>query len=420
MRNKLPGAVAVLTISLTGCMLFACKGEVGEEIDQAWASQREMRGDTLVVRTTRGSIWRDTMALVPELSIGLLEGEDAYLLGSVRGFDVDDDGRIYVVDGQAQDVRVFSPDGEHIVTIGRGGEGPGEFGRPDYVRVTADHRIVVRDPPWRFSVFSREGEYQGGWLLLSGFSTSTPFFLDSQQRVLNPTRPGVLVRYTLAGSVVDTVPEPSRGYLPPRLEVTTENARASYSIPFMPSERWTMTRNGGFLFGLTSEYRIERWEANGAIFEVERTVDPVRVLPGEASQARERITQTIRRANSPSWHWQGPDVPSNKPPWTSLFAGLDGSIWVLRSSVAVEEPNPDWDPQFPEEGFPTRWMAPRVTDVFDAEGRYLGPVKIPEAMSIYPSPVFTEDRVWAVSTHQLGFLQIVRFRLEPEADTIAG
>jgi len=417
-KNRVLGA-ASLVIVLTVGMLIGCDTDPALEIDQQWTSLQERRGDTLLVRTTGGSIWRDTVALVRELSIGVLDGEDAYLLGAVGGLDVDSGGHMYVVDRQAKNVRVFSAEGVHIRTIGRGGEGPGEFLRPDCVRATSDGRIIVRDAPWRFSVFSSEGEYRGGWPILSGFGTSTAFFLDAQGRVLNPTLPDTLVRYTVDGLVVDTVPEPSRGYAPPRLEVTMENGRASYSIPFLPSEKWTVTRDGRFLFGLTREYRIDRWEPNGPVLRIERVVDPVPVQSGEAAQARESVTRSIRSSNNPSWSWQGPEIPSHKPPWLSVFGGLDGSIWVLRSTVAVEEDNQEWDPERPERGSPTRWMGPRVADVFDAGGSYLGPVKIPEEMSLYPTPVLSAEAVWAVSTHELGFQQVVRYRLSPHGDSPA-
>jgi hypothetical protein len=420
-RGKLrighPRVATVLHIAVLTGSLLGCGGRSAEEIHSPWTEERETQGDTLIVRTVSGSLWQDSMTLVPELAIGTLDGDEAFLFGAVGGLDVDPDGHIYVVDLQAQNVRVFSAEGEHLRTIGRGGEGPGEFNRPDVVRVTDDNRIIVRDAPWRFSVFSREGEYLGGWLLRSGFSTSTPFFLDAQGRVLNPTVPGSLVRYELHGTVVDTIQEPSRGYEAPRLEVTMSGGRASYSIPHMPSERWSMTRHGRFLFGLTSDYRIERWEPDGTVLKLERVVDPVPVSAGEASQAQERLTRTIRTANDPSWHWQGPGVPSEKPPWLSVQAGIDGSIWVFRSTVSVEQPDPSWDPQEPQEGFPTRWTAPRVADVFDARGRFLGPVNIPEELRLYPNPVLSAEYAWGVAIHELGYPQVIRYRLLPRTQT---
>lgn len=39
----------------------------------------------------------------------------------------DGQGNVYVLDAQVSEIHVFSPDGEHLRTIGREGEGPGEF-----------------------------------------------------------------------------------------------------------------------------------------------------------------------------------------------------------------------------------------------------------------------------------------------------
>jgi hypothetical protein len=359
------------------------------------------------------------MVLVSELRIGELEGEEAYLFGRVDGLDVDSEGRIVVVDGQARNVRIFSPDGEHLSTIGRDGSGPGEFRRPDQVRVTPDGRIIVRDQPSRFSLFAPDGTFLHDWPLRSGFSTSVPFFLEDGTRVLNPNLPDRLVRYELDGTVVDTIDYPTRGYIPPRLEVTTPGGHASYSVPFTPNESWGATRAGSVLFGLTSTYRIERWDSAGKVFRIERAVDPVPVQPAEAEQARERVTRAIHSANAPSWRWNGADIPSAKPPWRSLLSGLDNSLWVVRSTTAVEEPNPAWDAQHPADGFPTRWVEPVVADVFDAEGQYLGPVKIPRELRLYPPPVVRSDRIWAAAFHESGHPQVVRYRLEslrtPEA-----
>jgi hypothetical protein len=94
-----------------------------------------------------------------------------------------------------------------------------------------------------------------------------------------------------------------------------------------------------------------------------------------------------------------------------MISGLDGSLWVIRSTSATEVENPEWDPQSANNGFPTYWVEPMVADVFDADGRYLGPVKLPDGMTIFPPPVVTGDRVWAVSLHELGYQQLVRYSI---------
>jgi hypothetical protein len=397
---------------LFAVVLGACTRDGDGGIRGEWAAAREERGDTLVVRTVRGSVWRDTMVLVPELAIGELEGEAPFVFGRIGWIDVDADGRLAVLDAQAREVRVFSPEGDHVRTIGRTGDGPGEFRSPMQVRFASDGRIIVREAA-RFSVFSPEGEYVAGWPLRSGFSTNAPFFLDANDRVLSPTFRDSLVWYQLDGTAGDTVPVPTSGFDAPRLEVTAGGGRAWYSIRFMPSEQWSLTQDGRVLFAVSDRYALERWEPDGRVFRIERQVEPVPVAPGEADQAREGTTRLIRRVNDPAWRWQGADIPSTKPAFGMLIAGADGTVWVIRSTVATEEQNPDWDPDRPEAGFPTRWVAPQVADVFDAEGQYLGPVNLPRELGLYPTPLVTAERVWAVVLHELGHAQVVRFRLVP-------
>ena len=41
--------------------------------------------------------------------------------------EADADGNVYLLDGQISEIQVFDPEGELLRTIGRQGEGPGEF-----------------------------------------------------------------------------------------------------------------------------------------------------------------------------------------------------------------------------------------------------------------------------------------------------
>jgi hypothetical protein len=383
------------------------------EIQGPWNAERDQIGDTAVVRTVSGSVWGDTATLAVDLAIGELEGDPEYLLGRPSALDVYPDGRIVVADAQARVVRVYSPTGEHLHTFGREGDGPGEFRRPDHLRVLRDGRIVVRDQSAaRFSLFSEGGEYITGWPRGSGFSTSAPFFLDPTERVVNPTLRSRLISYDLEGTARDTIDVPTRGFSPPELEVLMERGRASYSIPFMPHEHWALTRDGRLLFGTSDQYRFDRSDARGQVLRIERAVEPVSITEDHAAQERERLTRTVRRLNEPNWRWNGPDVPATKPLFVYLLPGLDGTVWVMRELPSVEEPDPAWDAEQPDRGFPTRWTRRVVADVFDEDGRYLGPVSIPESLNWgFPPAVVSADHVWAVATHEFGHPQVLRLRV---------
>ena len=58
------------------------------------------------------------------------EDDSEVVFGMIGECIVDRDGRLYVLDRQANQVSAFSHEGEFLRTIGRIGEGPGEFREP--------------------------------------------------------------------------------------------------------------------------------------------------------------------------------------------------------------------------------------------------------------------------------------------------
>lgn len=393
---------------------LGCGDRAPEGIHGPWEGAEEHLGDTTLVRTVAGSVWGDTMVLVPEVTIGVMDGEKPYVFGAVAALDVDSAGRLFVLDRLEPEVRVFSAEGEHLFSFGQEGEGPGEFLVPNHLRVLPGGDVLIRDRRRRFSRFSPTGELRWDWPILSGYSSNRPFYVMPGGRVLNPNSRGALAAYSPEGEKVDSIPPPTRGFEYDYLEVRSESTRALYERPFAPQENWTMTRDGRVIFGNTGTYAVERWEHDGSVLRIERDVLPVPVNPEEAARVREGIEDMIRQSNDPDWTWHGPGVPSEKPPWRWVMEGFDGSIWVLRSTVAEEVPNPYWDPGQSEPGEETTWMSPMVADVFDQDGRYLGPVKLPDRFQLRPPPHLTRERIWMPTFHELGHPQVVRFSLVPQ------
>lgn len=135
----------ILTFAVLAALLAACGADTG--FSEAGPEVLvDTIGDTTVVRTLAGSVWGAVATLVREVSIGELDGPEEYLFGNVESVAVDDDRNTYVLDGQAQHVRVFDSAGVYVETLGRRGEGPGEFDLADAVAVLSDGRVAVRDP----------------------------------------------------------------------------------------------------------------------------------------------------------------------------------------------------------------------------------------------------------------------------------
>ena len=78
----------------------------------------------------------ETVGLTELWRIGGDTDDDAEFFGVLSQITTDEAGNVYLLDRQLTEVKVFSPDGEYLNTIGREGEGPGEFRRPSDLFIT--------------------------------------------------------------------------------------------------------------------------------------------------------------------------------------------------------------------------------------------------------------------------------------------
>lgn len=87
--------------------------------------------------------WR--IAEDPELQIGSVDGDSAYVFEGIGGAWRLSDGRIVVTDRRSMDIRIFGPDGTHLRSFGGPGPGPTEFGSPPVLAVRSPDTLVVWD-----------------------------------------------------------------------------------------------------------------------------------------------------------------------------------------------------------------------------------------------------------------------------------
>jgi hypothetical protein len=100
--------------------------------------------------------------LQEEINIGR-DDDKNYLFWLIHDIQVDDEGRIYVDDARNFRIQVFDRNGKYLKTIGRQGQGPGEFQQPTKLRVhPRANQLYVRDTPSRrISIFNLIGNYLG-------------------------------------------------------------------------------------------------------------------------------------------------------------------------------------------------------------------------------------------------------------------
>ena len=79
-------------------------------------------------------------------TIGVELGDSSYMFGAIETVTYDANGNIAVLDMVNSNLRIFSPGGEHLRTIGRRGNAPGEFQRPMGMVLLGNNLLAVMDP----------------------------------------------------------------------------------------------------------------------------------------------------------------------------------------------------------------------------------------------------------------------------------
>ena len=127
-----------------------------------------------------------TKPLNPKLSIsfekqlelgGDLDTEE-YLFEQLIDADVDESGNIYLLDFTGCNVLLFDKTGKFLRTVGRKGQGPGEFTYPMSVSVIApDTFFVAQSNPNRFTFFTFQGKHIKDFtLIFTGAFTKAKLF----------------------------------------------------------------------------------------------------------------------------------------------------------------------------------------------------------------------------------------------------
>lgn len=416
-RNRWPAVGLAL-------MLAACGGS-GASRGHEWQAAYDTIGDTVVVRTVSGSIWGDTARLVADVTIGTFEGADEYMFGRVRSLAAAPDGSIYVYDSHAKELRKYAPDGTYITTFGREGGGPGEYRDPDGgLAVLPDGRVLLRDPGnARISVFSPEGDFIEGWRILGGVYTSRRLYVDTNSNCytmffLNPEADFKEWRFGLLklgpdGEAGDTLPAPVWDYETAELVATSSDGEGinMNEVPFTPVVSWVFSPLGYMVGGLPTRYAFDLFVAPDRVLRIEREDwTPARVLPAEREEQERIITADLRQVD-PSWRWNADPIPDAKPPYTRIYIGERGRIWVHLYQEAVKIEPDEVEETRPGEAPPQTWFEPVAFDVFEPDGRYLGMVRAPEGFATNPQPVMRGDTVWAVVRGELDVPYVTRLHI---------
>jgi len=336
-RNSLAVVLLSFLVTEAGCTQDKWKGTIVKE------------GDVTVVRNPKEPLYKTpVLELEEELSLGGPEARGDFAFDQIRDVVVDDAGSLYVMDGRSGQVKVFGASGTYLRTIGRLGQGPGEFERPMNLSLNGTTGELAVHEPGRMSffgpdgVFARSVAYQGMGAALGrvdsrGHIYRTEVVVDENgaRYVAVKSGPDGTVLAELASSPAPLVPK-SRSR---KIKVTA----------LWPSSYFQLDRADNVVYGFPQTYDLTLFRGSDSrpFKRITRIYDPVGISAEEKREFEKEV---------PPGSGFELEFPEYHSAYERFFLSDLGHIFVRTWERTAD--------------------GRRIHDVFDAEGRFIGRVPL--------------------------------------------
>lgn len=144
MKKVLAAGIISCTVLMAGC---------GTSDENCKASAHQVQIDT-----------NTTVMLCPVDSIGIELGDSNYVMGGVEGVAFGPDGNTAVLDCGRSTVRIYSPGGEYLRSIGRRGNGPGELQSVTFMAISENGHIHLSGTGSEMLGLHSYDYFTGEWL----------------------------------------------------------------------------------------------------------------------------------------------------------------------------------------------------------------------------------------------------------------
>lgn len=341
-----------------------------------WRGSIEEKNGTVFVKNPDEPLSHDPLfTLDEELSIGGADDREEYIFIEMSRIAIDDDGNIYILDRREAQIKVFDSRGNYLRTIGRRGQGPGEFQNPIEMFITPDHEIVVEDFSYRkLSFYTLKGEhlkdqYFGDMLLGkidmdpegNYYAMTTEYYVPTEngvqigQYLIKKFDAHLNFLYTLASS---HVPEQMDHFM--------------YYFMLL----FDITDDGNIIVGNGRDYILDIFDSEGTLIRrIEKEHTPVEVTMEAVREQKESMLFQLKTK-----------VPTHHSAFRSFTWNEDDRICVWTWEKTADSKH--------------------LYDVFDAEGRYIA--KMP--LSIDPW-ILKNDKLYTRGEDENGYHIVRRYKV---------
>jgi len=348
-----------------------------------------------------------------ELSIGVEEGDENYMFGNDVVFNTDEDGNFYVTDWDKKRIQKYNPEGKYLLTIGRLGQGPGEFQNISKVKFDKNNNIYVTDiVSRRISFFNKEGRFLRQItspvnLSHNLYIISKGLFIFRQSEYLDYPS-GISERITIMGifddkfNLLAEIHKENEEVKPPsgRDEESMAQAQADVisKAAFKPRISYTMNKNDHIYFGDSKKYEIKVYNPEGKLVRIiQREYDPIKVskkdIDGFKKEWDEYIFKSLPLPDGIKKRaYQLANYPKYKPAYERFILMENGWLFVIVDTIDDEY---------------------SLIDIFDEYGKYIAQFKTPVTAKGTMSEFlfFKNSKAYSVASEN-DYLFVKRYRYE--------
>ncbi len=335
------------------CLLVACAKTTSHQVIQT------ERDGVPLIRTVGGPRYEGPIfELVPDLVLGIDEGEPEWqIFGSLQTL-FSPDGRMVLGDWRRHELFIVSREGELLHRLGGEGAGPGEFRNLWLMHwIEPGEEFWVEDQTLvRINHFSMDGEYLGSFSRAPLMTRNIFIGILGKDRFLGwyGDRRGE-ERVSVYGFLNADL-EWDKDFMTVRSSPSFKTGQNSYRpIPFTTGESCTTTPDGRILVSRPDEGQIALYSAEGKLLryiEREWEIAPV------TNKEKEDIRNRFRASSSQEFPTMAETMPfpDNYPPFRRATMDDRGWIWV----------------EHQPRGLYLSIAGPRTYDIFNSDGVWLG------------------------------------------------
>lgn len=319
-----------------GCFLLAaCSGEAEIEIPEDIAAM-----DNVAVFSGDAKPLHDiTFSKVAQFG-----DTDDIFIRSISGIAADENGTLFLADGGEAVIHAYDPNGVYRYSIGRRGEGPGEFNSVNQPRIVNGNLYVLDIQQQRASVFnSSDGSFirninmSGGGQDLSGFPLYfSPLEEDRYLVYYNSMkRDGERFERQYIPRILDSEGEILQSdiveFTPGEMfMMQSDNNIQIMSLPFKGESMFSLTKDENIIWGFTDRVLLQIVSTDGEYLHSiyhSRENPPLDRTAFLENYEDEAIRNTIR----------GLGIPDVRQAFNSFYIDDEGRIWISLTTENSDE-----------------------------------------------------------------------------------